>query len=253
MTPKTEMILDINHEIELKRLNPEHLSKLLEKELEIIDSTFYNSFSKILMYRKKYNDWKKYISEPGKQMDTINKKVARVLVLESEILKRIEKNKDYSKQEREVNEIVNYLEANEVDFSGLSNESFKNLDNLILDREKLMTTNKIGGIANYGLLNNEFFKTFISLLVFTISFLLSFWVGNFIEEKIKELGPVISKLIPAILFFLVIDKYVNKIETSLTWKRVEYLNKKHNESVLNINQQTIILTELEKKLGMNNH
>jgi len=247
-----EIKLDIENEIKLKRLNPEYLSELLERDIEIIESKFYSSFSEILEYRNKFKEWKNEVSRPNKQLEIITKKITRAAELGTKIMEREKSNKDCSKLDIELNEIISFVENNEIDFSGWSDENFDRLDELILNRKRILAQTEIGGLANSGLLNNKLFKALISLSVFTISFLLSFWVGDFIEEKVKVLGPIISKLLPALLFFFLFDKLVQKIETCLTWKRVCFLNQEYHDIVLNINQQTIILTELQKKLSEQN-
>jgi hypothetical protein len=248
MTTEDQTTYDIENEIKLKRLNPEFLSEMLVKNLEVINSKFDTSFSRTFAYRKRFKDWEKEISKPNKQMDVINKKVARTVKLISEIQKRIETRKDYTKQDKELQEIMTYIETTKVDFSSWSTDGMEELEHLMLERQKLLARNKIGSTALSGLLNGDLMEMFFTSVVFIISFVLSFFVGDFLEQNIKELGPIISKLIPALLFFVTLDKLVKKLEIWLSWNRVKYLNKKYCETILNINQQTIILTELEKNI-----
>ena len=248
MTSENQVTYDIETEIKLKRLNPEYLSELLVKNLDVINTKFDDSFSRTMAYRKRFMDWKKEISKPNKRMDVINKKVERSVKLASEIQKRIMTGKDYSKQDKELQEIMTYIETDKIDFSSWSTDGMKELDHLMFESQKLLEINKIRSTALFGLLNGGLMEMFFTSVVFIISFVLSFLVGDFLEQNIKELGPIISKLIPALIFFVTLDKLVKKLETWLTWYRVKYLNKKYQETILNINQQTIILTELKKNI-----
>lgn len=248
MTTENQVTYEIQTEIKLKRLNPEYLSELLIKNLDEINTKFDTSFSQTMAYRKRFKNWQKEISKPNEQMDDINKKVERSVKLVSEIKMRIERGKDSSKLDEELEEIIIYIETANVDFSSWSTDGLQELDHLMFERQKLLARNKIGSTALSGLLNGGLMGMFFTSIVFTISFILSFYVGDFLEQKIKELGPVISKLIPALLFFATLDKLVKKLETWLTWNRVKYLNKKYEETILNINQQTIILTQFEKNI-----
>jgi hypothetical protein len=57
-----------------------------------------------------------------------------------------------------------------------------------------------------------------------------------------------SKLIPALVLFLTLDKVTKKLEALLIWERVKYLNRKLKECVSNISQQTFLLNEIEKRM-----
>jgi len=248
MTTENQMTYDVDTEIKLKRLNPEYLSELLIKNLDEINSKFDDSFSRTLSYRKRFKDWEKIFSKPNKQMEILNKKVEWSVKLASEIQKRIETGKDYSKQNEKLQEVITNIETADIDFTSWSTDGMKELDHLMFERQKLLARNKIGSTALSGLLNGGLIEIIFTSLVFIISFVLSFFVGDFLEQNIKELGTVVSKLIPALIFFLTLDKLVKKLETWLTWNRVKYLNIKYQEIILNINKQTIILTELKENI-----
>jgi hypothetical protein len=71
-------------------------------------------------------------------------------------------------------------------------------------------------------------------MVFSISFVLTFSLGDYVENKLIDVGTAFSKLVPALIFFLTIGRVIKWTEN----KRVKYLFKKVKE-----------LKQIEKQRG----
>jgi len=251
-------LLDIDKEIKLKRYNPDYLATYFESIIENLDKKYGYDFQEVSDYGKNFETWKWKLSQPKKKSDDLINKMSEINRLAKDVLK--EKKLD-SHKSKKLDKLLNDFNNSNDLFIFDDTEWRNNLDEatkLTITREKILSKRRISTMVSFIRLRYKVWQIFSNIIVFCISFALSYYIGKYFEINIVEIfGVMLSQLGIALLLFLILDftlfdKIVRKVEELLKWKIVKklyirlqklsvkiYVEKKFQNNVENIfNEKT---------------
>ncbi|HEY4326620.1 MAG TPA: hypothetical protein VGN20_21725 [Mucilaginibacter sp.] len=214
--------LNLEDEIRLKRFDPRVLIGYFEKYFKAIDSRYPTSFWEALKYRKRskayfkpFENYIKTIEEINSLLNKNNKAFNRFLIL-------VDEGKPTSQCELEIEKIHQtiYSTLPKLEHLNGDKDEFRRLIFIHADlRHRLNLTMMVLG----HLIASNLTSMVIDLFAFTSSFFVSMFIEDPVSELLKPAGPLISKLIPAFIVFITIDKLLEWIVQRSLWAQVKRL------------------------------
>jgi hypothetical protein len=205
------------------RTKPEYIIGIIEKYLHSVNTNYPVSLKEIWQYYFQFKRYKKNLQTPIESISRSNK-------IAEEISQKTIKQLNYishGKQSERLNKKLEKLEEKlriEVELSESFKYNNKELNEILKKREDILMRSKLTEVAMNLFLKSNIIQNLITLLAFSSAFLLSYFMDDYIEEfLLNRVGHFFSKFIPAIIFFTIIDKQLNKFEENLVRRHVSFL------------------------------
>jgi hypothetical protein len=200
-----------------KGYDPKFLIKECEKYFTVIGEKYSVTFGESLQQRRNTKNYFSKYKAFEKAMD-VKKIVNRTLKDVKKINKALEKGKPIPKLSvsgkdiQELEDKSSFISGFDWDMAGFEKVNKEYL--------QLQFKHHIAGGALDGLLSSGFLEVITGAVTFILTFLVSLWIEEPMAKLLKPVGDTLSKLLPALIVYLIFDRIIDWIKNKLLWKRL---------------------------------
>jgi hypothetical protein len=213
-------LLNIEDEIRLKRFDPKILISYFEKYFKSIDAQYPTSLWEAIKYRRRSKKFFKVFEKYISAMDAITQLIKAYLKKFQKYMYLHQTGKPTEKLEKDLAEIDNEISKKVAQIENFTYEK-KEFQQLILIHADFRYRLNITMKALIYLISSNLTLVFIGMFAFASSFFISYYVEDPASDVLRPLGLFMSKLIPALIIFITVDKSLEWMIKRMLWEHVK--------------------------------
>lgn len=190
------------------------MEDFLNEKFNEFDNFFSISFKESLGYSKAKKNYRKKQKAKSQEFDEASYELDKILSQMGNLEFDFNESDFEEKTERLLNASKNLW----------SEDDKKEVINLINLYYNLNIKNDIGIIISNKIINNEFFKLLLQIIIFIFSFTFSYWISMKLDFLEINYGKFIGQMLIALIIFLTLEKILDYVKKELHYWRIMKLH-----------------------------